>query len=97
MTTCRILKKISKMLIARLDKMDESERKKEHAWLSYTIYNKVIRKLQMEPVEDFRIDFEDGFGNRPDNEEDATAVFTATELAKGLQNKTVSPFTRASA
>src|SRR3954468_16188551 len=27
-------------------------------------------KLVREPVEDFRIDFEDGYGNRPDAEED---------------------------
>ena len=32
------------------------------------------RKLEREPVEDFRIDFEDGFGARPDAEEDATAI-----------------------
>lgn len=43
-------------------------------------------------MEDFRIDFEDGFGNRPDDDEDATAVHTASELAKGMENKTVSPF-----
>ena len=35
------------------------------------------RKLAREPVEDFRIDFEDGFGARPDAEEDATAVAAA--------------------
>jgi citrate lyase beta subunit len=43
-------------------------------------------------VEDFRIDFEDGFGNRPDAEEDATAMQAATELAEAMKNKTVSPF-----
>ena len=35
-----------------------------------TIYSRVIEKLKREPVEDFRIDFEDGYGNRPDDEED---------------------------
>ena len=29
------------------------------------------RKLAAEPIEDLRIDFEDGYGNRPDDEEDA--------------------------
>ena len=48
--------------------------------------------MKTEPVEDFRIDFEDGFGNRPDDEEDATAVNAANELAKGMKNKTISPF-----
>ncbi|MEO7264892.1 MAG: phosphoenolpyruvate kinase [Ferruginibacter sp.] len=81
-----------KSLTERLDKMTEEERKNEHAWLSYTVYNRIKHKLQTEAVEDFRIDFEDGFGNRPDDEEDATAVQAATELALGMKNNTVSPF-----
>ena len=79
-------------LTKRLDAMSEAERKKEHAWLSYSVYNKIVKKLQTEAVEDFRIDFEDGFGNRPDDEEDATAIKAASELAIGMQNKTISPF-----
>jgi len=62
------------------------------AWLAYSVYNKPIARLMSEPVEDFRIDFEDGFGNRPDEEEDSTAVAAATELAKGMKDKTISPF-----
>ena len=34
---------------------------------------RVVDKLTREPVEDFRIDFEDGYGNRPDAEEDGHA------------------------
>ncbi|HEY6063230.1 MAG TPA: phosphoenolpyruvate kinase, partial [Chitinophagaceae bacterium] len=79
-------------LIKKLDKMSKAERKQHPAWLSYTVYNKIIRKLQTEAVEDFRIDFEDGFGNRPDAEEDATAINAANELAEGMKNKTISPF-----
>src|SRR5688572_21116974 len=79
-------------LSRKLDKMSELNRKKEPAWLAYAVYNKIIRKLETEAVEDFRIDFEDGFGNRPDEEEDATAVTAATELAKGMRKKTISPF-----
>ena len=79
-------------LAQKLEKLDEAERKKDPAWLSYSVYNKIIKKLQTEAVEDFRIDFEDGFGNRPDEEEDATAVQAAIELAKGMKNKTISPF-----
>lgn len=41
----------------------------------------VAAKLEREPVEDFRIDFEDGFGARPDAEEDAEAQRVARELA----------------
>ncbi len=76
----------------KLAKMDGAERKKHPAWLSYSVYNKIIAKLQSEAVEDFRIDFEDGFGNRPDDEEDATAVNAAKELAAGMKKGTVSPF-----
>ena len=56
------------------------------------IYQKILEKLEREAVEDFRIDFEDGFGNRPDEEEDETAVFTAKELAVGMRNRIISPF-----
>ncbi|HLG41162.1 MAG TPA: hypothetical protein VI461_15880, partial [Chitinophagaceae bacterium] len=84
-------KKIEK-LARQLDKMSEKKRKAHPAWLPYSVYNKIIKKLRKEAVEDFRIDFEDGFGNRPDAEEDATAVNAAKELAKGMKNKTISPF-----
>lgn len=85
-------KKKREKLISKLDKLNESERRKTDAWLSYTVYNKIKQKLQAEPIEDFRIDFEDGFGNRPDEEEDATAVQAAIELTKGMKQKTISPF-----
>ena len=84
-------KKIEK-LVKRLDKMGEEKRRMDPAWLPYSVYNKIIKKLKTEAVEDFRIDFEDGFGNRPDEEEDATAVGAAKELARGMKNKTISPF-----
>jgi len=79
-------------LTRKLDRSPEEERKKEPAWLSYSVYNRILHKLKTEPVEDFRVDFEDGFGNRPDAEEDATAIKAAEELALGMQNNTISPF-----
>jgi len=84
-------KKVKK-LVKKLDKLNEPERKQHPAWLAYTVYNKIIEKLKTEAVEDFRIDFEDGFGNRPDEEEDTTALQAANELAEGMKNKTISPF-----
>src|SRR5215207_9611089 len=45
--------------------------------LADRIYLRVIDKLTREPIEDFRIDFEDGFGNRPDEEEDRYALAAA--------------------
>ncbi len=59
---------------------------------SKRIYDKVVAKLKSEAIEDFRIDFEDGYGNRSNEEEDATAVTTAIEVAKGMADKTLSPF-----
>jgi citrate lyase beta subunit len=62
------------------------------AWLAHTIYNRVTEKLRREPVEDFRIDFEDGYGNRPDEEEDGHAAAAAAEVAEGMLNTTLPPF-----
>jgi len=50
------------------------------------------KKLRREPVEDFRIDFEDGYGNRPDREEDGHAESAAIEVARGAQGRTLPPF-----
>jgi citrate lyase beta subunit len=58
---------------------------------SKAVYNRVIKKLKTEPVEDFRIDFEDGYGVRPD-EEDESATTAAIEAAKAFLNNSLSPF-----
>jgi citrate lyase beta subunit len=55
------------------------------------IYPRVVDKLTREPVEDFRIDFEDGFGNRPDREEDEHAQRAAAAVATGMQDGTLPP------
>ncbi|MEU1881068.1 aldolase/citrate lyase family protein [Streptosporangium sp. NPDC020072] len=47
------------------------------------VYDLVLAKLEREPVEDLRIDFEDGYGDRPDAEEDAAARTAAKALASG--------------
>lgn len=57
-----------------------------------TVYDRVVSKLTNEPVEDFRIDFEDGYGNRPDAEEDHHGEFTALEVAKGMEEGTLPPY-----
>ncbi len=62
------------------------------AWLAYTVYQRVVHKLQTEPIEDNRIDFEDGYGNRPDDEEDGHAISSADEVAKGMEAGILSPF-----
>ncbi|MGI4885404.1 MAG: DUF6986 family protein [Janthinobacterium lividum] len=79
-------------LVARLDALPAGARQQEPAWLAHSVYRKIVQKLKREPVEDFRIDFEDGFGNRPDAEEDETAERAAREVALGMQQGTLSPF-----
>ena len=46
------------------------------------VHAAVARKLAHEPVEDIRIDFEDGYGPRTDAEEDATATATGTAAGR---------------
>jgi citrate lyase beta subunit len=60
--------------------------------LAETIYERVLEKLNREAIEDFRIDFEDGYGTRPDEEEDGHTVIAAREVAKGLEAGTLPPF-----
>src|SRR4051794_20371970 len=56
------------------------------------IYERIVEKLRREAVEDFRLDFEDGYGNRPDEEEDGHAASAAGEAARGLAAGTLPPF-----
>ncbi len=60
--------------------------------LADTVYARVKEKISREAVEDFRIDFEDGYGTRPDVEEDGHAIAAAREVANGLTAGTLPPF-----
>jgi citrate lyase beta subunit len=60
--------------------------------LAQRIYERVLEKLRREPVEDFRIDFEDGYGTRPDAEEDLHAEQAAAEVASGMADRILPPF-----
>jgi len=60
--------------------------------LAPRVYDRVRDKLRREPVEDFRIDFEDGYGNRPDDEEDGHAIGAAKQVAAGMVAGTLPPF-----
>ncbi len=62
------------------------------AWFAWTVYRRTFEKLRGEPVEDFRIDFEDGYGLRRDAEEDSHAVSASDELAKAFTNRSNTPF-----
>ena len=48
------------------------------------VHSRVREKLLREPVEDYRIDFEDGYGVRATEEEDAHAEAAAREVAAGM-------------
>jgi citrate lyase beta subunit len=83
----------SQSLAALLAGDSKSVRASNHvAWLAHTVYTRVVAKLEREAVEDYRIDFEDGYGNRPDDEEDGHAASAARELAAGRTHGTLSPF-----
>nr|WP_231715977.1 aldolase/citrate lyase family protein [Arthrobacter zhangbolii] len=52
----------------------------------------VEAKLQTEPIEDLRLDFEDGYGMRPDEEEDTHARQAAAAVAAAVADGTAPPF-----
>lgn len=52
----------------------------------------VDAKLAAEPIEDLRLDFEDGYGPRPDAEEDADAVLAAERVAAAVAGGVAPPF-----
>jgi citrate lyase beta subunit len=56
------------------------------------VFDRVIEKLHREPVEDYRIDFEDGYGFRSDAEEDGHAVAAAKAVREGLHTNSLPPF-----
>jgi citrate lyase beta subunit len=56
----------------------------ERGELAGMVYSRVQEKLVREPIEDYRIDFEDGYGVRADAEEDGHAVSAAKEVAAGM-------------
>ena len=60
--------------------------------LAEPVYARVVDKLAREPVEDFRIDFEDGYGTRPDADEDRDVANAAREVAKGHKAGTLPEF-----
>lgn len=54
------------------------------AELAESIRRKIVAKLTAEPIEDLRVDFEDGYGRRPDAEEDADADRASATIAELL-------------
>ena len=61
--------------------------------LAAPVYDRVRAKLEREPIEDLRVDFEDGYGPRPDAEEDETAARAARIVAEAYAKGTAAPYT----
>ena len=66
--------------------------KNSAVWLAWRVYAQVKKKLEREAVEDFRLDYEDGFGIHPDEKEDAVAVQGAKEVADGMKQNILPQF-----
>src|SRR5205807_10167189 len=60
--------------------------------LAAQVYGPMREKFGREPVEDYRMDFEDGYGHRPDPEEDEHAAQAAREVAAGMEAGSLPPF-----
>ncbi len=60
--------------------------------LAAAVAPRVAAKLADEPIEDLRLDFEDGFGNRGDDVEDAAAVAAAKTVSAAVNAGTAPPF-----
>lgn len=60
--------------------------------LAEPVHSRVRAKLESEPVEDLRVDFEDGYGRRPDAEEDQAAARAARLIAEAYEKGTAAPY-----
>lgn len=60
--------------------------------LRAAVHARTGERLDAMPVEDFRIDFEDGFGIRPDPEEDHHAERAAREVARAMREGSLPPW-----
>ncbi|CAN5306593.1 aldolase/citrate lyase family protein [soil metagenome] len=60
--------------------------------LAPEVYPRVVDKLRREPVEDVRIDFEDGYGAPGDAEEDRCAEAAAAQAGRALAQDRLPPF-----
>jgi citrate lyase beta subunit len=63
------------------------------AWIAREVFNRVNTKLDSEAIEDQRLDFEDGYGVRADEEEDAHAIAAAKAMAEANEQGLLPPFT----
>ncbi|MEM9083587.1 MAG: phosphoenolpyruvate kinase [Planctomycetota bacterium] len=59
--------------------------------LAFIVRERVAKRLSGQAVQDFRADFEDGFGYRPSGEEDEAAIRLAAVVAEAMEAGSLSP------
>jgi citrate lyase beta subunit len=64
----------------------------ERPGFTHLLRSRIAAKLKTDAVEDFRIDFEDGYGHRPGDEEDRHCVAAASEVAAAARQGALPPF-----
>ena len=69
-----------------------ARRAEPKAFLAHQIHVRTLARLECEPVEDYRVDFEDGYGIHTDAEEDGHAVAAAEAMARAHAAGTLPPF-----
>jgi citrate lyase beta subunit len=60
--------------------------------ISAKVHQQVTKRLAVCPIEDYRVDFEDGLGVRSDTDEDEFAVNAAVETRAAMAAENLSPF-----
>ncbi|MGI5400645.1 DUF6986 family protein [Streptomyces sp. CA-135486] len=60
--------------------------------LAAPVYERVRAKLEREPIEDLRVDFEDGYGGRTDADEDAHAARAARLITEAYAKGAAAPY-----
>ncbi|WP_426299778.1 DUF6986 family protein [Arthrobacter sp. R-11] len=60
--------------------------------LAAAVAGRVAAKLRSEPIEDLRLDFEDGYGDRGDEAEDVAAVAAAQAVSEAVAGGSAPPF-----
>ena len=84
-----IARKLGGLALASLDRWNPSPAELD---CSEEVLAKVREKLVREPVEDFRIDFEDGYGVHSEEEEDRDVAAAAQRVREGADAGTLPPF-----
>ncbi len=56
------------------------------------VWARAVAKLESEPIEDLRVDLEDGYGTRPDEQEDRDAVAAGGAIAAAVRAGNAPPF-----